>query len=223
MGNKITLHIGKTVEIEANNVIPISWLPLFAPSDLETENLGGEKTKITLCVPKETALTRIFQFSGFLETYESYNTYFKPIEILQMEIAELDADEQIRLDLSRFWQVNPTYVNNIIVNLQHFSDVIVGDRQFDAPDVTVLVNRFTLYDIEDVEAMSAYTKMLVFFGTYWGDAEKEALYNARYFGPAYWGDSEGNEPQKLGQTDEFGIESLSLFESIRHFLNLHKQ
>ena len=220
MGNKTTLHIGKTVEIEANNVIPISWLPLFSASDLEKEDLGAEGSKITLCVPKDTALTRIFQFGDFLKTYESYRTYFKPLEILQAEITELTADEKVVLDLSQFWNVSPTYVNNIILNLQHFSDVIVGDRQFDAPDVTVLVNRFTLYDIEDVEIIDPHSKMLVFFGTYWGDGEKEALYNERYFGPAYWGDEIIDYD---GISDgEFGVESLSLFESIRNFLNLRK-
>lgn len=220
MGNKTTLHIGKTIEIEANNVIPISWLPLFSPSDLEKEDLGEAGSKITLCVSKDTALTRIFQFSDFLETYESYSTYFKPLEILQAEISELDASEKVVLDLSQFWNVSPTYANNIILNLQHFSDVIVGDRQFDAPDVTVLVNRFTLYDIDDAEKLDAHTKMLVFFGTYWGDGEKEALFNEKYFGPAYWG--EVVEGSGGSQDDEFGVESLSLFESIRNFLNLRK-
>ena len=220
MGNKTTLHIGKTIEIEANNVIPISWLPLFSASDLEKEDLGEAGSKITLCVSKDTALTRIFQFSDFLKTYESYRIYFKPLEILQSEITELDVSEKIILDLSQFWNVSPTYANNIILNLQHFSDVIVGDRQFDAPDVTVLLNRFTLYDIEDVETMDAHTKMLVFFGTYWGNTEKEALYNEKYFGPAYW----GNKVSEYDSSSdgEFGVESLSLFESIRNFLNLRK-
>lgn len=218
MGHKTTLQIGKKTEIEANNVIPISWLPLFSASDLEKQDWGEKGTLLTLHVSKETALTRIFQFSDFLETYESYSTYFRPIEILQAEIAKLEADEKIVLDLSQFWRVSKSYANNIILNLQHFSDVIVGDRHFDAPDVTVLVNRFTLYKIEDVEKLDAYTKMLVFFGTYWGDAEKEALYSEKYFGPAYWG--EATATSDIGKEDMFGVESHSLFESIRNFLDL---
>lgn len=218
MGNKTTLQIGQKNEIEANNVIPISWLPLFSASDLEKEDKGDDGTVITLKVSKETALTRIFQFSDFLEMYESYSTYFRPIEILQSEISKLSTAETITLDLSSFWKVSQSYANNIILNLQHFSDVIVGDRHFDAPTVTVLVNRFSLYDIEDVEALDAHTKMLVFFGTYWGDSEKEALYGERYFGPIYWGDAaDSAEKTKDG---EFGVESLSLFESIRNFLDL---
>ncbi|MFK7805175.1 MAG: hypothetical protein AB8G95_26315 [Anaerolineae bacterium] len=218
MGNKTTLQIGQKIEIEANNVIPISWLPLFSASDLEKEDKGEDGMSITLKVSKETALTRIFQFSDFLEMYESYSTYFRPIEILQAEISKLESQETITLDLSSFWKVSKSYANNIILNLQHFSDVIVGDRHFDAPELTVLVNRFTLYSIEDVETLDAHTKMLVFFGTYWGDSEKEDLYSERYFGPAYWGSAA--ESAEVTQEGEFGVESLSLFESIRNFLDL---
>ena len=155
-----------------------------------------------------------------MKTFDAYRKYFKPLEILQAEIAELNSEQKIVLNLTQFWHFNTIDANNIILNLQHFSDIIVGDRQFEAPDIDVLINRFALYQVEPVEKMDAFDKTHILFGVYWGDSEKEALYSLDYFRPSYWGDEVAN-CDRSGK-GEFRGESLSLFESIRNFLNLRK-
>ena len=222
MGNRTNLHIGWNTEIEANNLIPINWLPIFAPSDLEFEDWGEDGTLVSLVVNKETALTRLFQFGDFLKTYDSYKTFFRPLDIILAEIMSLKKDEMITLNISQFWNVDDRNANNTIVNLQHFSDIIVGDRQFDAPDIDVLINRFSMYKVKPVEKLSAADKMHVLFGTYWGDLDKEALYSTPYFGEGYW---QGDAVVKVVadfDPSQLNLESIALFDSVTDFLNSQK-
>lgn len=219
MGHRTNLHIGWRTEIEANNLIPINWLPIFAPSDLEFEDWGEDGTLVSLVVNKETALTRLFQFSDFLSTYESYRKYFRPLDIILAEIVALKQDEMITLNISQFWQVDKSNANHTILNLGHFSDIIVGDRQFEAPDIDVLINRFSMYKVKPVEKLSEADKMHVLFGTYWGDLDKEALYSTRYFCDGYWQGEVAAESPAEFDSSQINLESIALFDSVTDFLN----
>ncbi|MEM9777188.1 MAG: hypothetical protein AAF902_21595 [Chloroflexota bacterium] len=222
MGHRTNLHIGWQTEIEANNLIPINWLPIFSPSDLEFEDWGEDGTLVSLVVKKETALARLFQFSDFLKAYDSYRKYFRPLDIILSEIMTIKPDDMITLNISQFWHVDESNANHVIVNLGHFSDIIVGDRQFDAPDIDVLINRFSMYKVKPVGQLSAADRMHVLFGTYWGDLGKESLYCPAYFGDGYWQGEEAAQSAAEFDPSKFNLESIALFDSVTDFLNSQK-
>lgn len=192
MGIRTLLSYKDCCQFEANNCLPVTWLSLFSPQDfiLETQQEDGEEYKVAIFrTSRDEALRQADHAITILNGHTPTWSYLHPIEILKTELISCPSEGTIELDLTQFWQINEDYQQIVTASVTDFQKMVSmcsGNGNYDIPILTQLVNKYSLGKIPSIGELSAEDCMYLFFGTYWGDPEREELYSMDYFGDDYW-------------------------------------
>lgn len=193
MGNRTRLSIGGRGEFEANNCLPVTWLALFDPRDFLVEThqeQQEEEFEVALYrTSAGAALERVARAIGRLRGRTPAWAFLRPLEILRDELAYCAPDETVELNTMELWATSEASRRKVAQAPAAFArmlEALRGDTQRDLAALNELAGEYSLVNEVSVANLSGEERMLVLLGTYWGDAEREALYSLEYFGESYW-------------------------------------
>jgi len=190
VGNRTYLTFGRYCQFDANNCLPVTWLPLFDKSDfvVETEYEDSEEYEVAKFQTSQSfALERVYQAIDKLSKYAVWE-FLRPLEILRDELTHCSPDEGIELDVTQLWAMNEIFNHEVVHGAEAFSEMVqglTGEEKQDVANLTELINKFSVGSISSIADLDALERMFVLFGTFEGVEEKEDLYSLEYF-DQYW-------------------------------------
>jgi hypothetical protein len=195
MGNRTSLSFDDYCEFEANNCLPVTWLALFTPDEFKIEirqedpEEGGEYEVVLYRTSHISALNRVEQTIALLKGHTPIWGFLKPLELLRNELERCLSTGSIELDVTQLWAMDESFQQKIANAAQTFFEIIkriTGDKEADLALLNELVKEFSLGYIPSVAKLSPEERMFVLIGTYWGNADQEALYTFDYFNEEFW-------------------------------------